>query len=63
MKPARELTAVAPRDDAMDVLLLLSRRDVNQVPVVDNGHLAGLVRRADILHWLALHHGGAAEQG
>lgn len=58
MKPASELTAVTPRDDAMDVLTLLAQRDFNQVPVVENGHLAGLVRRADILRWLALHHGG-----
>jgi len=60
MKPASELTAVNPRDDAMDVMTLLAQRDVNQVPVVENGHLAGLVRRADILRWLALHHGGTA---
>lgn len=60
MKPASELTAVGPRADAMDVLALLARRDVNQVPVVENGHLEGLVRRADILRWLALHHHGAA---
>jgi Zn-dependent protease/CBS domain-containing protein len=63
MKPASELTAVGPRADAMDVLTLLARRDVNQVPVVENGRLAGLVRRADILRWLALHHHEAAEHG
>jgi Zn-dependent protease/CBS domain-containing protein len=60
MKPVSQLTAVGPRDDAMDVLTLLARRDFNQVPVVENGHLAGLVRRTDILRWLALHHGGTA---
>jgi CBS domain-containing protein len=63
MKPAGELTAVGPRADAMDVLTLLARRDINQVPVVENGHLAGLVRRADILRWLALHHVGSADYG
>jgi Zn-dependent protease/CBS domain-containing protein len=63
MKPVGELTVVGPRDDAMDVLTLLARRDINQVPVVENGQLAGLVRRADILRWLALHHHGAAEHG
>jgi CBS domain-containing protein len=61
MKPASEVTAVSPRADAVDVLTLLARRDINQVPVVENGHLAGLVRRADILRWLALHHVDAAQ--
>jgi Zn-dependent protease/CBS domain-containing protein len=62
MKPAGELTSVDPRADAMDVLTLLARRDINQVPVIENGQLAGLVRRADILRWLAFHHQGSARR-
>jgi CBS domain-containing protein len=61
MKPIGELTAVGPAADAMDVLELLVRRNFNQVPVVENGELEGLVRRADILRWLALHRHGAAQ--
>lgn len=61
MKPVGELTAVGPAADAMDVLELLVRRNFNQVPVVENGELEGLVRRADILRWLALHRHGAAQ--
>lgn len=55
MKPLDQLVVVHPGDDAFDVLALLAERDINQVPVVENGRVAGLVRRADILRWLALH--------
>jgi predicted transcriptional regulator len=33
----------------------LSRRDVNQLPVMDGNHLIGLLRRRDIVRWLQLH--------
>lgn len=55
MKPADQLIVVGVDDDASDVLELLAKRDINQVLVVTEGRVAGLVRRADILRWLALH--------
>ncbi len=55
MRPAAGMAVAHPAEDALDVLDLLAERDINQVPVVDNGHAIGLVRRADILKWLALH--------
>ncbi len=55
MKPLDQLVVAHPGDDAFDVLALLAQRDINQVLVVENGRVAGLVRRADILRWLALH--------
>ena len=55
MKPLDQIVTARPEDDASDVLGLLARRDINQVLVVEDGRVAGLVRRADILRWLALH--------
>ena len=60
MKPAAQLMVARPGDDALDVLNVLAERDINQVPVIENGHIIGLLRRADILRWLALH--GPAQQ-
>lgn len=55
MTPASKLTTVAPDSPATDALRELSRRDVDQLPVVrPNGHLEGLVRRRDIMSWLEL---------
>ena len=55
MTPVDRLTTVSPRDEAFDVLALLGQRDLNQLPVVDNGRLVGMIRREDILKWLSLH--------
>lgn len=55
MKPLEQMTSVRPGDDALDVLNLLAQRDINQVPVVEGGRVVGVLRRADILRWLALH--------
>jgi Zn-dependent protease/predicted transcriptional regulator len=55
MIPVERLATAPPGEPAIEVLALLGRRDVNQVPVLDAGHLVGLVRREDILRWLALH--------
>ncbi len=55
MTPAERLTAVGPEEDAGEALRELGERDVNQLPVVRNGQLVGLLRRRDILRWLQLH--------
>ncbi len=55
MTPAERLATVPPWEAAANVLGLLGRRDVNQVPVVESGRLLGLVRREDVLGWLSLH--------
>ena len=43
------LHAVSPDEDLRQVLQLLARQDINQVPVVDDGRLIGLISRSDIL--------------
>ena len=55
MKPAAQLVVARPGDDALDVLNVLAQHDINQIPVIESGHVIGLLRRADILRWLALH--------
>ena len=55
MKPLAQVIAVRLEDDAMDVLNLLAQHDLNQVPVVEDGRVLGVVRRADILRWLSMH--------
>lgn len=55
MTPANELAVATPRQDAADALGQLAGRDVNQLPVVENGRLVGILRRRDIMRWLQLH--------
>jgi Zn-dependent protease/CBS domain-containing protein len=57
MTPAERLAWVEPRTDAYDVLTLLAKRQVHQLPVLEGGRVRGLVRREDLLNWLALHQG------
>lgn len=59
MTSAERLTVISPREDAAEAMFILSRRRVNQLPVVEGGEVRGFLRREDILKWLSLH--GAAE--
>lgn len=59
MTPAERLVVVGPQEDAANALNKLSQKDVRQLPVVDDGHLVGMLRRRDILRWLQLHSEGA----
>ncbi|MES2535993.1 MAG: site-2 protease family protein [Pseudomonadota bacterium] len=55
MTPAASLIQISPQDDVLKALSLLGERKVNQLPVVGDGRVQGLVRREDILKWLSLH--------
>ena len=55
MTPASDLDVISPSVDALEAFNKLSSRDVRQIPVVQNGHLIGLIRRQDIIRWLQLH--------
>jgi CBS domain-containing protein len=59
MTDVNHLDVVAASEDASDALEKLTRRDVRQAPVVENGRLVGLLRRRDILKWLELQSGFA----
>ncbi|HZQ06290.1 MAG TPA: CBS domain-containing protein [Anaerolineae bacterium] len=59
MTPAAQLEQVKPQEDVSEAFDKLSERDVQQVPVVQDGHLVGLLRSRDIVKWLQLHQMGA----
>jgi Zn-dependent protease/CBS domain-containing protein len=54
MTPTEQLDLVTPREDATEAFDKLARRDVRQMPVVQDGRLVGMLRRRDILRWLHL---------
>ncbi len=54
MTPAEALTTLPPEADAERALDLLARRDLDQIPIVERGHVLGLLRRTDLLRWLTL---------
>ncbi len=59
MTPAARLASVPPTADAYEALALLGQRDLAQIVVVEGDRLRGLLRREDVLGWLALHEGPA----
>jgi Zn-dependent protease/CBS domain-containing protein len=60
MTPATQLATVTPEEDVSESLRFLSHRSVNQLPVVEDGEVRGILRREDVLKWLALRGGEAA---
>jgi Zn-dependent protease/CBS domain-containing protein len=52
MIPLLQLRWVSPDQDIVKILEFMDREDINQVPVVDQGHLLGMVGRQEILHLL-----------
>jgi predicted transcriptional regulator len=52
MIPLVRLHVATPQQSLSDVLPLLAGRDVNQLPVVQNGTLVGIVSRDAIVHYL-----------
>jgi Zn-dependent protease/CBS domain-containing protein len=62
MTPVDELTSASPDTDAAEALELLGKRDVQQLPVLEDHALQGLLRREDLLKWLSLQEGELGEQ-
>jgi CBS domain-containing protein len=58
MTPAGSLSTLPANAGAEQALEELARRDVDQLPVVDGDHVLGLVRRRDLVRWMALQAGG-----
>jgi Zn-dependent protease/CBS domain-containing protein len=52
MTPAEQVDAIRPDQDAIQALHRLA--DHEQIPVVVEGHVAGVLRRQDLMRWLAL---------
>ena len=54
MIPLSRLHVVTPQQSLSDVLPLMAGRDVNQLPVVQNDALVGIVSRDAIVHYLEI---------
>jgi Zn-dependent protease len=54
MTPADQLVTVAAEDAATEALQKLQQKEIRQLPVVQDGKLIGLLRRADIIKYLRL---------
>ena len=52
MRPLDQVRTVTPETPLTSALEMMSRHDVNQLPVVSNGHLAGVLSRAHLLSFL-----------
>jgi Zn-dependent protease len=55
MRPLEDLQAVAPDTPLTSALESMGRFDLNQLPVISNGHLEGVLSRAQILSYLQTH--------
>ena len=56
MRPLQELPVISPDTFVLDALTLLLRSNVNQLPVIDNGVLEGVVFRSQLAHLLRARH-------
>lgn len=52
MRPIDQLRTVTPRTPVTDVLETMGREDVNQLPVVSDGKLEGVISRGQVLRYL-----------
>ncbi|HYD80286.1 MAG TPA: site-2 protease family protein [Paucimonas sp.] len=55
MTPTSSLVSVGPQDDVHQALSLLGKHRINQIPVMEDGKMHGLIRREDIMKWLSLY--------
>jgi CBS domain-containing protein len=55
MTSADEMITAQTDEEASEALNKLTQNDIRQLPVLQDGELAGLLRRRDMLRWLQLH--------
>ena len=55
MRPLEDLQSVTPDMPLTSALESMSRYDLNQLPVVSNSHLEGVLSRAQVLSYLQTH--------
>ncbi len=63
MIPLEKLHIVTPQQSLNDVLPLMAGRDVNQLPVVQDDHLVGLLSRDAIIHFIEVRRGLGLDTG
>ncbi len=54
MTPRDELASVSPDTDGSDILKSLAARDINQVPVIEDGRVTGIICRTELLRYIQL---------
>ncbi len=54
MTPGAALAVITPDEPIDEAMRALGRRDIEQLPVVSDGRLVGVLRRRDIFRWLEL---------
>jgi Zn-dependent protease/CBS domain-containing protein len=52
MKPLERIHFVTPETPVMNAMEVMAKEDVNQLPVITDGHLAGILSRAHVLELL-----------
>ncbi|MBI4337629.1 MAG: site-2 protease family protein [Chloroflexi bacterium] len=52
MTPTEHLVTVSPNDEAYHLMEVMDQANVNQVPVVQDGNIIGLVTREGVIHFL-----------
>ncbi len=52
MRPLNSMRTVTPDASLASALEVMARDDFNQLPVISNGHLEGVLSRAEILRYL-----------
>jgi Zn-dependent protease/CBS domain-containing protein len=61
MRPLSQMRTIAPETPAIQALELMAREDMNQLPVISDGQLQGVITRGHVLRFLntqaELHHG------
>lgn len=55
MRPLAKLRTVSPDTPALEALQMMGRDDINQLPVVSDGHLEGLFSRSHVVRFLQAH--------
>ncbi len=55
MRPLRDLQTVSPETPLIAALVLMGGHDLNQLPVVAHGDLAGMISRSELLNYLRTH--------
>ena len=52
MRPLEDMRSVSPNGPLLNALELMNGEDLNQLPVISNGHLEGVLSRAQVLSYL-----------
>jgi predicted transcriptional regulator len=52
MQPTSSLTVASPDDPLAEAFRKLTGQDLEQLPVLEDGKIVGMLRRRDIARWL-----------